>query len=66
MTEAAGQKQERSLADARKMYGALLDRIDGEKSEIDHQIKVRNEDELPSIQFLSSDTEVQGYHTGWL
>ena len=39
MTEAAGQKQERSLADARKMYGALLDRIDGEKSEIDHQIK---------------------------
>ena len=43
MTEAAGQKQERSLADARKMYGALLDRIDGEKSEIDHQIKVRNE-----------------------
>ena len=41
MAEAAGQKQERSLADARQMYGALLDRIDGEKSEIDHQIKVR-------------------------
>ena len=61
MTEAAGQKQERSLADARKMYGALLDRIDGEKSEIDHQIKVRNDTELPS-----SDTEVQGYHSGWL
>ena len=53
MTEAAGQKQERSLADARKMYGALLDRIDGEKSEIDHQIKVRNENELHSIQCLS-------------
>lgn len=42
MAEAAGKKQERSLFDARKMYGALLDRIDGEKSEIDHQIKVRN------------------------
>ena len=41
MAEAAGQRQERSLGDARKMYGALIDRIDGEKSEIDHQIKVR-------------------------
>ena len=52
MTEAAGQKQERSLADARKMYGALLDKIDGEKLEIDHQIKVRNENELNTIQCL--------------
>ena len=62
MTEAAGQKQERSLADARKMYGALLDRIDGEKSEIDHQIKVRNqfnEMKLSSIRFNVVKTDRQ-------
>ena len=53
MTEAAGQKQERSLEDARKMYGALLDRIDGEKSEIDHQIKVRNESSIRYIVYRS-------------